>query len=186
MLWPQSLRTRLNVCNSGKYPCSMLPPAIRGDWAHHSLTMFQEAMGRGLLRKRMYIFKSFLLLLCGFPSSRVLDHVLQANRGFTLPRHVAVQWTMPRLCNADSENSIEKSRFQKDLEIVQQVLPSISLKLYRYCWLIVNTRSFFYEVPRLKGKRSRRDCLAMCPFADLFNHADEGVSTKRVNVLAKC
>ena len=37
----------------------MLPPAIRGNWAHHSLTMFQEAMGRGLLRKRMYMVKSF-------------------------------------------------------------------------------------------------------------------------------
>ncbi|CAF9931011.1 MAG: hypothetical protein HETSPECPRED_007771 [Heterodermia speciosa] len=96
MLWPQSLRTRMHVRDSGKYACSMLPPAIGcGDWAHHSLVMFREAVGPGLLRK-------------------------------------------------------QEIKFQKDLETVQQVLPGISLESYR------------------------KDCLAMCPFADLFNHADEG------------
>lgn len=70
----------------------------------------------------------------------------------------------------------QETKFQKDLEIVQQTDPDISVDWYKYCWLIVNTRSFYYELPGLKEQRPKRDCLVMCPFVDLFNHADEGVS----------
>ena len=47
-----------------------------------------------------------------------------------------------------------------------------------YYWLIANTRTFYHELPgrKQKKKMAREDCMALCPFADYFNHADdEGV-----------
>ena len=70
----------------------------------------------------------------------------------------------------------QETNFRRDLEIVRQTNPAISIEWYKYCWLIVNTRSFYYELPGLKEKRPKKDCLVMCPFVDLFNHAGEGVS----------
>lgn len=47
-----------------------------------------------------------------------------------------------------------------------------------YYWLLVNTRTFYHERPGMKkAKTAREDRMALCPFADYFNHADadEGV-----------
>ena len=71
---------------------------------------------------------------------------------------------------------LEEARFGKDFVVVQKAYPSIEVGLYKYCWLVVNTRTFYYELPGLKGQRPKGDCMVMCPFADLFNHADQGVS----------
>ena len=47
---------------------------------------------------------------------------------------------------------------------------------FRYCWLIVNTRCFYYELPGTKKPPSIEDRMALCPFIDFFNHQDKGVS----------
>lgn len=76
------------------------------------------------------------------------------------------------------------SKFDKDWSTLQPHLPSITKDLYTYTWLIVNTRTFYWEYPdlanshpRLPKKRNRLtadDCYAMCPFMDYFNHSDIG------------
>lgn len=47
---------------------------------------------------------------------------------------------------------------------------------FRYCWLIVNTRCFYYELPGTKRPPSVEDRMVLCPFIDFFNHQDKGVS----------
>lgn len=64
---------------------------------------------------------------------------------------------------------------------------------YRYYWLLVNTRCFYWDFPhraneeqqpkvkrprvsRPKKQRPRDDCMAMAPFIDMFNHDIEAVS----------
>lgn len=60
--------------------------------------------------------------------------------------------------------------------------------LYTHAWLLVNSRCFYWDYPfiadvgtgrktgtagqRRKPKRDRDDCMAMCPFIDIFNHSD--------------
>lgn len=59
---------------------------------------------------------------------------------------------------------------------------------YIHAWLLVNTRSFYWDYPlsppRTQGKGAKRrlivrnlppeESMALCPFIDFFNHADEG------------
>ena len=68
----------------------------------------------------------------------------------------------------------QKRKLKKDWDKVSTVLPNADLDTYTYYWLIVNTRSFYFEAPRATQKLSPEDCLVLCPFADYFNHAVEG------------
>lgn len=44
---------------------------------------------------------------------------------------------------------------------------------YRHAWLLVNTRTFYYDMsPRLR-RRAREDRMVLQPLADLFNHTDD-------------
>ncbi|KAI9677829.1 MAG: hypothetical protein M1822_008141 [Bathelium mastoideum] len=53
---------------------------------------------------------------------------------------------------------------------------------FTYCWLLVNTRCFYWDYPFLpKHSQKRRklsqepqECMAMCPFIDCFNHGSRG------------
>ena len=64
----------------------------------------------------------------------------------------------------------------KDWKIVSKAYPSAGLEQYRYFWLIVNSRSFFYDVPQNPEPQNSGDKMVLCPYLDYFNHADEGVS----------
>lgn len=78
----------------------------------------------------------------------------------------------------------QRTKLEKDWDDLREYLPSISKELFMYTWLIVNTRTFFWEYPdlpnshpRLPKKRKQLtadDCYAMCPFMDYFNHSDVG------------
>jgi hypothetical protein len=68
----------------------------------------------------------------------------------------------------------QRRKFEKDWMSVTQAFPSISQELYTYNWLIVNTRTFFYVAPGAKQPSSHDDCMALNPFADYFNHAEQG------------
>ena len=70
----------------------------------------------------------------------------------------------------------QEVKFDKDLVAMQKAFLDIDVDWYQYCWLVVNTRSFYYELPGLKSKRPKEDCMVMCPVIDLFNHGDQGVS----------
>ena len=70
----------------------------------------------------------------------------------------------------------QEEKLKKDWATVSGVFENASLQRYTYYWLIVNTRTFYFEPPGVKKPPSRDDCMALCPFADYFNHADHGVS----------
>jgi hypothetical protein len=75
-----------------------------------------------------------------------------------------------------SKELLEKQ--QKKIEIdwyaISKAFPSVMKDEYRYYWLLVNTRSFYWVTPGSKRPPPREDCLAQVPFADYFNHSDTG------------
>lgn len=66
-------------------------------------------------------------------------------------------------------------KLQEDWKIVVQVVPEASFSTYIYHWLVVNSRSFYYEIPGFDVPASVDDRMVMCPFVDYFNHQDHGV-----------
>lgn len=78
----------------------------------------------------------------------------------------------------------QRSNLEKDWNDLHTLIPSISKDLYMYTWLIVNTRTFYWDYPDLanahprlpkrRNKLTADDCYAMCPFMDYFNHSDVG------------
>lgn len=69
----------------------------------------------------------------------------------------------------------QRKKLRTDWEVVSRIHPNLSYEKYLYFWLIVNTRSFYYDISKIKRPSFRDDCMALCPFIDLFNHNDSGV-----------
>ncbi len=100
----------------------------------------------------------------------------------TLPPAISGRWNT--LDHRDSASRLEKGlladqqeKFTRDWTRVSTIIPGADKERYLYNWLIVNTRTFYHEIPGRKKKKkiAREDCMALVPFADYFNHADEGV-----------
>lgn len=70
----------------------------------------------------------------------------------------------------------QRRKLRADWELVSRIIPGTSFEKYLYYWLVINTRSLYYEMPNVKTQPSREDCMVLCPFIDLFNHNDSGVS----------
>ena len=78
----------------------------------------------------------------------------------------------------------QRSNLEKDWNDLRIHIPSITQELYTYTWLIVNTRTFYWDYPDLpnshprlpkrRAKLTADDCYCMCPFIDYFNHSDVG------------
>ncbi|KAF2146260.1 uncharacterized protein K452DRAFT_263947 [Aplosporella prunicola CBS 121167] len=81
----------------------------------------------------------------------------------------------------------QQSKIDKDWDLLQTHLPNHEdpscRELFTYYWLIVNTRTFYWDYPTntRTGKQANKrrklapdDCMALCPFMEYFNHADEG------------
>ena len=81
-------------------------------------------------------------------------------------------------CNQVLEGILQKQKrkLQSDWKAVTEANPKADYETYIYYWLIVNTRSFYYELPGVKKAVSREDRMALCPFIDFFNHSVNGVS----------
>jgi len=100
-----------------------------------------------------------------------------------LPPDMSGRWNSTNLHNdlTTSNSGLlakQKTRFEKDWAKLASVIPGANREQYMYYWLLVNTRTFYHERPGKKRKASpREDRMALCPFADYFNHADadEGV-----------
>ncbi|KAH8719421.1 hypothetical protein GQ44DRAFT_775344 [Phaeosphaeriaceae sp. PMI808] len=81
------------------------------------------------------------------------------------------------------------TRIERDWNDLSGHIPSVSKELFVYTWLIVNTRTFYWDYPdlpnshpRLPKKRKQLtsiDCFTMCPFMDYFNHSDTGCDPQR-------
>ncbi|UNI15674.1 hypothetical protein JDV02_002185 [Purpureocillium takamizusanense] len=103
---------------------------------------------------------------------------------------IAPQWTdfeatMPMLwpeelqsvLPAEAKSLLTKqcSRFEIDWKMFSDGFPDQLRRDYLYAWLLVNTRTFYFETPSMVAF-PWHDRLALLPVADLFNHADTGCS----------
>lgn len=71
----------------------------------------------------------------------------------------------------------QRTRYKKSWDCVRQVYPSVDQKSFTYYWLAAHTRCFFYVTKDSEAPEDRNDAMALCPFADYFNHSgdDAGV-----------
>jgi hypothetical protein len=69
----------------------------------------------------------------------------------------------------------QQARFEKDWDTFRAAFPSKSRQDYLYGWLLINTRTFYYETSETL-LFPYHDRLAMLPIADLFNHSENGCS----------
>ncbi|KAI1801578.1 SET domain-containing protein [Daldinia bambusicola] len=68
----------------------------------------------------------------------------------------------------------QEVKFKRDWATVLAAYPEqLNEERYKYAWMLVNTRTFYYVNPKLK-KRPKDDHMCLQPVADLFNHTDEG------------
>lgn len=91
--------------------------------------------------------------------------------------------TMPLLWNAKLQDFLprrgqeilakQESKFKHHWEIVSKAFPSLTEEVYKYAWLLVNTRTFYYTDKKTE-KLPKDDHMVLQPVADLFNHADTG------------
>jgi hypothetical protein len=70
----------------------------------------------------------------------------------------------------------QQRKYALDWANSSAAFPNIQEEDYKYNWLLVNTRTFYWVAPGTKKTPPRDDCLALAPFADYFNHADTGCS----------
>lgn len=90
--------------------------------------------------------------------------------------HPALQSFLPEAASALLSNQIKK--FELDWATVSGEFPDLSRDHYLYNWLIVNTRTFYYVPPGTKRKKDPKDCMALNPFADYFNHSSQGCTVE--------
>lgn len=99
-----------------------------------------------------------------------------------LPPGVGGLWTEALLKPEDRRTSYtsclltkQRQKLEKDWALTLEALPSASYVEYIYCWLIVNTRSFYCDLSTRLKPLASADRMVLCPFVDYFNHADDGV-----------
>ena len=98
-----------------------------------------------------------------------------------LPRGIdGVSLSSGRLEKHPGTLSIQEKNLARDWKVVSCALSTAKYNDFLYYWLIVNTRSFYYELPSKGKTQTRADRMALCPFVDYFNHADHGVSRSNV------
>ena len=98
---------------------------------------------------------------------------------FPLPPAVGGRWAHPQMrdfCNARKTSLLSKQekKLNSDWETVSKLFPAESFENYRYHWLVVNTRGFYWEFPGEVLPKNHDDRLVLAPWIDLFNHSDHG------------
>ncbi|KAF2094437.1 SET domain-containing protein [Rhizodiscina lignyota] len=104
-----------------------------------------------------------------------------------LMQSIPLQWSRNHVDllsqSAKALREKQTSKLTKDRDALRHIVPPelLDSDLYVYFWLVVNTRCFFWDYPPPGRKRFKRrktqnvdDCMALCPFADYFNHAEDG------------
>ena len=82
---------------------------------------------------------------------------------------------LQQLLPAEAKHLLKQqcSRFECEWTVFRKVFSNEIRREYLYAWLLVNTRTFYFETPAML-KSPWHDRLALLPIADLFNHADTG------------
>ncbi|KAK8074943.1 Ribosomal lysine N-methyltransferase s.t1.c11 [Apiospora hydei] len=73
----------------------------------------------------------------------------------------------------DDTNNIVKTNDKEEegkAEAVDDANANLLKQKFVHAWLLVNTRTFYHESPRLR-RRAKEDRMVLQPVADLFNHA---------------
>ncbi len=109
---------------------------------------------------------------------------------FILPPAIAGRWAHPQMreffnIRDTSPMYRQEQKLNGDWEIVSKAFPDKTLQAYTYYWLIVNTRSFYFEVSSREVVQNHDDCMVLCPFVDYFNHNDHGVSFLCASIIRK-
>ena len=112
----------------------------------------------------------------------LFSQVFRDTHGFAaLPPAAGGRWSHSQMSNCPRMDSgcllaRQENKLQTDWLIVSRVFARASFADYRYYWLLVNSRSFYYEIPGTRNPPSADDRMVLCPFVDYFNHQDHGVS----------
>ena len=110
------------------------------------------------------------------------DNIERRDRSaFIIPPAIAGRWAHSQLHEFwDIRDTApmyqQEKKLKADWDIVSKVFPNQILPEYTYYWLIVNTRSFYFEVSGNEAAQNHDDRMVLCPFVDYFNHNDHGVS----------
>ncbi|KAL4797910.1 ribosomal N-lysine methyltransferase [Aspergillus venezuelensis] len=67
----------------------------------------------------------------------------------------------------------QESRFERAWSSTISVYPSTNFTTFAHKWAIINSRSFYYISPGKEEPEDWNDAIAMVPYADYFNHADD-------------
>ncbi|KAH6874898.1 hypothetical protein B0T10DRAFT_610456 [Thelonectria olida] len=67
----------------------------------------------------------------------------------------------------------QSANFRRECDTVLKAFPDLTRDDYLYSWVLVNTRTFYNSMPKMKTY-PQADRLVCMPAADLFNHADQG------------
>lgn len=121
----------------------------------------------------------------GHPHDNIERHEGSA---FILPPAIAGRWAHNQLHEFWKVRDTaplyqQEKKLKADWDIVSKVFPNQTLQEYTYYWLIVNTRSFYFEVSSSEAAQNHDDRMVLCPFVDYFNHNDHGVSFLHLCVL---
>lgn len=105
------------------------------------------------------------------------------NWAVKVPELSAFQDTMPMfwprelrdLLPAEAKSLVDqqRSRFESDWNKFAAAFHDASREKYLHCWLLVNTRAFYFETS-LTAMFPWHDRLALLPLADMFNHDNVG------------
>ena len=101
---------------------------------------------------------------------------------FALPPAIGGKWRgMPEYSERGDAGLLyrQKQKLEADWKVVLKAFPNRNLSEYIYYWLIVNTRSFYFDALGGQTPKSCDDRMVLCPFVDYFNHNDSGVSLNR-------
>jgi hypothetical protein len=76
---------------------------------------------------------------------------------------------------------VQLKKFDADWSLAQDMLTSTRRTVddFKYYWALVNSRCYYWQYASRRpvggGQLPADECMALCPFADLFNHANDGV-----------
>lgn len=79
---------------------------------------------------------------------------------------------------SEGRNLLEKQhkRLCDAYSAVEAAFPGADWDTFVYYWVVANTRCFHYAPEDEKPPEDKNDAMALCPFADYFNHSEDGVS----------
>ena len=136
-----------------------------------SLQDFQESMPILWLERLQRLHDQ-----CGDPTTRV-DNAKKS--AYVIRPAIEGGWcdmTGRSECSEKGLLQRQKQKLDADWSIVLKAFPNRTLPEYTYFWLVVNTRSFYFDALGGQIPESRDDRMVLCPFVDYFNHNDHGVS----------